>query len=111
MAVNHPGVGDPLGADNPYAGRRASAAPCVDVPCVRASSAVQRGAACRAAARRQAQRAREADALGPAPADGRPNWNLQSKARRVPGPADNLGCVRARRGKRISCPLHGGVRE
>eukprot|EP00802_Teleaulax_amphioxeia_P013394 Tamp_13445.p1 GENE.Tamp_13445~~Tamp_13445.p1 ORF type:complete len:396 (-),score=36.69 Tamp_13445:429-1616(-) len=42
MAVNHPGVGDPLGADNPYA-------------------------------------------------DGRPNWNLQSKARRVPGPADNLG--------------------
>jgi len=47
MAMNHPGVGDPLGGDNPYA-------------------------------------------------DGRPNWNLQSKARGQ-RPADNLRCVSARR--------------
>ena len=50
MAMNHPGVGDPLGGDNPYA-------------------------------------------------DGRPNWNLQSKARGQ-RPADNLRCLSARRGKR-----------
>ena len=48
--MNHPGVGDPLGGDNPYA-------------------------------------------------DGRPNWNLQSKARGR-RPADNLRCLSAHRAKR-----------